>query len=83
MPAGVVNILTGHHDDIADPMGRHADIDAVWSLGDPTRAAVVETGAAGNLKRTWISALDWSIDNTKTILPHATEIKNIWVPYGA
>ena len=83
VPAGVVNILTGNHTDLADPMARHMDIDAVWSFSAPTLAPGIETGAAGNLKRTWCGALDWSQDHTKAILHHATEVKNIWIPYGA
>ncbi|MFZ3582994.1 aldehyde dehydrogenase family protein [Loktanella sp. DJP18] len=83
VPGGLVNILTGDHADLADPMARHMDIDAVWSLGDPALTKGIETAAAGNLKRTWCGSLDWGRDNTKAILPHATEIKNIWIPYGA
>ena len=83
VPGGVVNILTGDHADLADPMARHMDIDAVWSLGDPALTQRIESAAAGNLKRSWCGSLDWSRDNTKAILAHATEVKNIWIPYGA
>ncbi len=83
VPGGVVNILTGDHADLADPMARHMDIDAVWSFSDPALTKGIEAAAAGNLKRTWCGALDWTHDNTKAILPHATEVKNIWIPYGA
>lgn len=85
VPAGVVNILTGPHSDVADPMARHMDVDAVWSFGDPTLDAVVEGASTTNLKRTWVQngqAMDWAAPNAKTFLSHATEIKNIWVPYG-
>ncbi|SEM98331.1 aldehyde dehydrogenase (NAD+) [Loktanella fryxellensis] len=83
LPGGVVNILTGDHADLAEPMARHMDIDAVWSLGDPALTATVEKAAAGNLKRTWCGSLDWAQDNTKAVLAQATEVKNVWVPYGA
>jgi aldehyde dehydrogenase (NAD+) len=85
VPAGVVNILTGSHSDVADPMARHMDVDAVWSFSDPALDAVVEGASASNLKRTWVQngqAQDWAAPNAKTFLSHATEIKNIWVPYG-
>lgn len=85
VPAGVVNILTGPHSDVADPMARHMDVDAVWSFSDPVFDAVVEGGSATNLKRTWVQngqAMDWAAPNARTFLSHATEIKNIWVPYG-
>ncbi|WP_386679602.1 aldehyde dehydrogenase family protein [Loktanella sp. R86503] len=83
LPGGVVNILTGDHSDLADPMARHMDIDAIWSFADPALIKGIETAAAGNLKRTWCTALDWTHDNTKAVLPHATEVKNIWIPFGA
>ncbi|MBU2359247.1 MAG: aldehyde dehydrogenase family protein [Alphaproteobacteria bacterium] len=83
VPGGVVNILTGDHADLADPMAGHMDIDAVWAMSDPALVQGIEAAAAGNLKRTWCGALDWSRDNTKAILAQATEVKNIWIPYGA
>jgi aldehyde dehydrogenase (NAD+) len=86
IPAGVVNILTGAHADIADPLARHMDIDAVWSFGDPALDAVIERGSATNLKRTWVQngrAHDWHNPDAKTFLTQSTEVKNIWIPYGA
>ncbi len=85
VPAGVVNVLTGPHADIADQMSRHMDIDAVWSFGDPDLDKVIEAGSATNLKRTWVqngAAPDFSGTNAKAFLIQSTEVKNIWVPYG-
>ena len=85
VPAGVVNILTGPHKDVADTMARHMDIDAVWSFGDPSHDAKIEHGSASNLKRTWIQngiAIDWTKPDAKKFLVQSTEVKNIWVPYG-
>ena len=85
VPAGVVNILTGAHSDVADPMARHMDIDAIWSFSDPDLDAVVEGGSSTNLKRTWVQnnqSIDWAAPDAKTFLSQATEVKNIWVPYG-
>ena len=85
VPAGVVNILTGSHVDVAETMARHMDIDAVWSFGDPALDHVIEQGSASNLKRTWVQnglAQDWYKTDAKAFLMHATEVKNIWVPYG-
>ena len=86
VPAGVVNILSGPHADVADAMARHMDIDAVWSFGTPTLDKVIERGSASNLKRTWVQngqSRDWLNPDAKTFLSHSTEVKNIWVPYGA
>lgn len=85
VPAGVVNILTGRHSDVAETMARHMDIDAVWSFSDPAHDSTIEHGSASNLKRTWVqngTAIDWTKPDAKTFLTHATEVKNIWLPYG-
>jgi aldehyde dehydrogenase (NAD+) len=86
IPAGVVNILTGPHSDMAETMARHMDIDAVWSFGDAGLDAVIERGSATNLKRTWVqngTAPDWLAPDAKAFLSQSTAVKNIWVPYGA
>ncbi|GAA6190967.1 aldehyde dehydrogenase family protein [Phaeobacter sp. NW0010-22] len=85
VPAGVVNILTGVHADLAKPLASHLNVDAVWSFSSTDLSAQIEKAAAGNLKRTWVNnatATDWSVDHSKRFLQAATEIKNIWVPYG-
>ncbi|MGJ8597823.1 aldehyde dehydrogenase family protein [Sulfitobacter sp.] len=85
VPAGVVNILTGRHSDVAETMARHMDIDAVWSFSDSAHDSTIESGSASNLKRTWVqngTAIDWTKPDAKTFLTHATEVKNIWLPYG-
>ena len=87
VPAGVVNILTGPHVDVAEPMARHLDVDAVWSFGAAELSGVIEHASAGNLKRTWVNnglARDWmGADGAgRAFLQAATEVKNVWVPYG-
>jgi aldehyde dehydrogenase (NAD+) len=85
VPAGVVNILTGPHAEVADTLATHMDIDAVWSFGDPEHDQTIEAGSATNLKRTWVQngqTADWYKPDAKTLLSHSTEIKNVWVPYG-
>ena len=87
VPAGVVNILTGPQDALAEPMARHMDVDAVWSFGDKAQSATVERHSAGNLKRTWVNnglGRDWlgAAGQGHAFLQAATEIKTGWVPYG-
>jgi aldehyde dehydrogenase (NAD+) len=85
VPAGVVNILTGAHSELAQPMASHMDVDAVWSASAADISKTIETASTTNLKRTWVNhgqARDWYMDHSKHILSHATEIKNIWIPYG-
>jgi aldehyde dehydrogenase (NAD+) len=88
VPGGVVNIVTGRRDELAEVLAAHDDVDAVWYAGSPEGEAAVERLSAGNLKRTWadLDRLgDWFDDTAaagERFLRAATQIKNIWVPYG-
>ncbi len=85
VPAGVVNILTGSHAELAKPLATHMNVDAVWSFSSSDLSADIERGSAGNLKRTWVNngtGRDWYQTDAATFLEAATEVKNIWVPYG-
>ncbi len=85
VPPGVVNILTGAHQDLAAQMAGHADVDAVWSFSSSDLSEVIEREAAINLKRTWVNyseVRDWRVTDTAAFLDAATEVKTVWVPYG-
>ncbi len=88
VPGGVVNIITGPHDELRPVLAAHDDVDGMWYFGSRAGAEEVERLSAGNMKRTWASfehVRDWS-DPVQgagvEFLEHATQIKNIWVPYG-
>jgi aldehyde dehydrogenase (NAD+) len=87
VPSGVVNIVTGRRDALAEVLAAHADVDAIWYFGGAEGAAAVERASAGNLKRTWTgkgAPKDWlKLPDAQILLRHATQVKNIWVPYGA
>ncbi|HMO06780.1 MAG TPA: aldehyde dehydrogenase family protein [Paracoccaceae bacterium] len=85
VPAGVVNIVTGRHGDLADTLARHLDVDAVWCFSSTHLSGLVERLAAGNLKRTWVNhgrATDWAGFDLTAALREATEVKTVWVPWG-
>ena len=87
LPAGVVNIVTGTHAELAKPLAGHLDVDAVWGFSSTDLSALIEREAAGNLKRTWVNharARDWfgPEGEGRAFLRQATEIKTIWIPYG-
>ncbi|UWQ14893.1 aldehyde dehydrogenase family protein [Aliiroseovarius sp. M344] len=87
VPAGVVNIVTGSHAELASPLSGHLGVDAVWAQSGADISAIVEAESAGNLKRTWVNnanARDWfgATGEGREFLAHATEVKTIWVPYG-
>ncbi|HCS23511.1 MAG TPA: aldehyde dehydrogenase, partial [Rhodospirillaceae bacterium] len=89
VPAGAINIVTGHRAELTKTLAEHDDVDALWYFGsDTTGSALVEKSSVGNLKRTWVNngkRRDW-FDRAQAegeeFLRYATEIKNVWVPYG-
>jgi aldehyde dehydrogenase (NAD+) len=88
VPAGVVNIVTGRTDELAEVLAGHDDVQAVWHFGSRAGGAAVERLSAGNMKRTWCgygAPRNWlsrEQGEGREFLRHATQVKNIWVPYG-
>ena len=88
LPGGVVNIVTGDSDALAMVLAEHDDVDAVWYFGSQDGGASVERASAGNMKQTWTNngrQWDWSNATQaegRVFLRHATQVKNIWIPYG-
>jgi aldehyde dehydrogenase (NAD+) len=86
LPDGVVNIVTGDKDALVRVLAEHLDVDAVWYCGGADGARMVEEASAGNMKRTWLpGGRDW-LDTRRAegreFLRQATQVKNIWIPYG-
>ncbi len=88
LPAGVVNIVTGDRDLLSQVLAEHDDVDAMWYFGPAEGCKRVELASAGNMKRTWVSyghPRDWMDPvqgEGEEFLREATQVKNIWVPYG-
>ena len=85
VPAGAVNIVTGARNELAKTLAEHDEVAAMWYHGDKEGAAMVEKSSAGNLKATWVhhTNVDWSQNqNAQEYLRRATQVKNIWIPYG-
>lgn len=89
LPGGVVNIVTGSADELARTLASHSDVDAVWRHdGSAAGCAEVEKLSAGSLKRTWTGGAkgrDWfstAQAGGRVVLAHASQVKNIWIPYG-
>ncbi|KJZ18866.1 aldehyde dehydrogenase family protein [Loktanella sp. S4079] len=82
VPAGVVNIITGDHTALSATLAAHMDVDAVWSFSSADISGPIEKASAGNLKRTWVNNGHDLAPTAKDYLYAATEVKNIWIPYG-
>ena len=88
LPGGVINIVTGAAATLLPTLAEHDDVDALWTFGDAALSATTERLSTGNLKRTLVDyglATDWNdalAAEGPAWLRHATQIKNVWVPYG-
>ena len=86
LPAGVINIVTGAKDALSLVLAEHDDVDGVWYHGTHAGATAIEKASAANMKRTWCAwtARDWMgpAFEGRDALRHATQVKNIWIPYG-
>ncbi len=89
VPAGVVNIITGNKDELAQVLAKHDDVDAIWYFGNKKGCKEIEFLSADNMKPTWVNYgkyRNWSDQaqgEGEEFLKHASQIKNIWIPYGA
>jgi aldehyde dehydrogenase (NAD+) len=88
LPGGALNIVTGYRSQLLKTLAEHDDVDAVWCFGDDAVATTAKAMSVGNLKQVWTNegrAIDWfnrKIAQGRWFLEHATQVKNIWVPYG-
>ena len=87
VPAGVVNIVTGARDALAKVLAEHDDVEAIWYFGGRDGAKMVEAASASNMKRTWCSGASATGSTLgqgegRAFLRAATQVKNIWIPYG-
>jgi aldehyde dehydrogenase (NAD+) len=88
LPDGVVNMVTGYTSQLLKTLGEHDDVDAIWCFADGASAAAAKAFSAGNLKQVFTNegrVIDWfdaQQGEGRWFLEHATQVKNIWVPYG-
>lgn len=88
VPGGVINIVTGKQDELAAVLADHDDVDGLWYFGTKEGSKKIEHAAAENMKRTWVNYgkqrnwFDAQQGEGEQFLRYATQIKNIWIPYG-
>ncbi len=88
VPGGVVNLITGPTRPLMETLASHDDVEAVWYWGDPQIGKQIEQLSTGNLKQTWVQQethdfwTDQGAGQGERYLRHATQMKNIWIPYG-
>ncbi len=84
VPGGVLNLVTGDADALADTLAAHAEVDALWwPTATPAQCQRVETLSVSNLKRTWVGVgAAAALGDPRALLEQAVQVKNVWVPYG-
>ena len=88
VPAGVVNLVAGRPAELAKTLAEHDGIEAIWCFRGNEEADAVRAASIGNMKQVWTNdghEYDWfnpAQAEGRWFLQHATQIKNIWVPYG-
>jgi aldehyde dehydrogenase (NAD+) len=88
VPGGVVNMVSGPASQLLKTLAEHDNVDAIWSFSDASAAAAAKSYSTGNLKQVFTNegrVIDW-FDSRQAegrwFLEHATQVKNVWVPYG-
>jgi aldehyde dehydrogenase (NAD+) len=88
LPHGAINMVTGRPPELMKVLAEHDDVDAIWCFRDEASSAAVKSLSVGNLKQVFSNegrAVNW-FDSEQGegswFLEHATQVKNIWVPYG-
>jgi aldehyde dehydrogenase (NAD+) len=88
LPGGVVNFVSGRAAELLKVLAEHDDLDAIWCFGDEAASAAAKALSIGNLKQVFTNegrSVDWfevGQGEGRWYLEHATQVKNIWVPYG-
>ena len=89
VPSGGINIVTGNPESLAKTLAEHDGVDALWFCGSAEASAMVEKASTGNLKQTWTTrGLGFDLADAEKFdgayfLARATQVKNVWIPYGA
>jgi len=88
LPDGAINMVTGRPAELIKVLAEHDDVDAIWCFRDEASSATVKSLSVGNLKQVFtnegraVNWLDSGQGEGSWFLEHATQVKNVWVPYG-
>ena len=88
LPGGVINIVTGNARELLTTLAEHDEVDAIWVHGQAEYSTLAERLSTGNLKRSFVDygyATDWynpAQAEGPEYLRQATQLKNVWIPYG-
>ena len=90
VPAGVINIVTGDRAALAKTLAEHDGVDALWFAGDAEtldrwsrRPRSATSSRPGPAAASTTTSRDKAKFEGDYFLRRATQVKNVWVPYGA
>ena len=88
VPSGVINIVTGDSAELVTVLAKHDDVAGLWVAGPEAECTDAKKFSAGNMKIIWTNngkQLDW-FDNLQSEgrewMRRASQVKNVWIPYG-
>ena len=79
VPGGVVNLLTGHRDELAPILAGHMDVNAIDLAGADGQIEELERLAADNVKRVVRGSAD---EQSPWEIASFLELKTVWHPIG-
>ena len=86
VPGGVVNLLTGHADELTGQFASHMDVNAiVFCDGETATARAIQEQAAENMKRVVDRrGIDWADERAQGpyLIADTLETKTTWPPIG-
>ncbi len=88
LPAGVVNLVAGRPMELLKTLAEHDGLEAIWCFRSNEEADFARAASIGNMKQVWTNdghEYDWfnpAQAEGRWFLQHATQVKNVWVPYG-
>ena len=88
VPSGVINIVTGDSAELVTVLAKHDDVAGLWVAGPEAECTDAKKFSVGNMKIIWTNngkQLDW-FDNLQSEgrewMRRASQVKNVWIPYG-
>ena len=88
VPSGVVNIVTGESHELGAILAKHDDVAGLWVVGTKEECTNAKKFSTGNMKIVWTcdgKAIDWfdsQQSEGREWMRRASQVKNVWIPYG-
>jgi len=80
IPPGVINIVTGRHEELAPVLAEHRGVHGMDFSGSPEMGKRIEELSVSNLKRTYVdSDTDWFSAQGRDHIRRYLEFKTVWI----